>query len=183
MPPRGMIVDFVGRPVGDINAAAVGLPSGNTGSVVLVGVGDAAVVLFLELVFDGVRAGIAAQPEVLDEALALLIGLQPHEGGPFLVGDDVDDVLVQPLAIRRGQLFAQRLFLGLALLIGHRPSDRLGRLLSVFLGSVFLVPVAWVVCCATAKTHDQKQHGHAENRKASSFHTAHRFLGTGLYLF
>ena len=43
--------DFVGRSVGDINAAAVGLPPGNARREMLVGVGDPAVVFFLELVF------------------------------------------------------------------------------------------------------------------------------------
>jgi hypothetical protein len=62
----------------------------------LVGVGDAPVVLFLELVLDGIRRGIAAQPELLDELLALFVGLQALESGALLVGDDVGDVLVQP---------------------------------------------------------------------------------------
>ena len=55
MPPEGWIFDFVRRAVGNVDAAAVGLPAGDTGSEVLVGVGDAAVVLFLEFVLDGVR--------------------------------------------------------------------------------------------------------------------------------
>ena len=63
----------------------------------LVGVGDAPVVLFLELVLDGIGRGVAAQPELLDELLALFVGLQALEGCLLLVGDDVGDVLVQPL--------------------------------------------------------------------------------------
>ena len=77
----------------------------------LVGVGDAAVVLFLELVFDGVRRGVAAQPELLDELLALVVGLQVLEGGPLLVGDDVGHVLVEPLAVGRLQLLFELGFL------------------------------------------------------------------------
>ncbi len=72
----GMGFDFVGRAVSDVDAPAVGLPAGNARSVMLVGVSDAAVVLFLELVLDGIRGGIAAQPELLDELLALFIGLR-----------------------------------------------------------------------------------------------------------
>ena len=52
------------------------LPAGNAGSVMLVGVGDAPVMLFLEFVFDGVRGGIAAQPELFDELFALFVGFQ-----------------------------------------------------------------------------------------------------------
>ena len=103
----GMRFDFVRRPVHDVDAAAVGLPAGDARSVMLVGVRDAPVVLFLELVFFGVGRGIAAQPELLDELLALFVGAQALERCPLLVGDDVGDVFVQPLLIRRFQLFAQ----------------------------------------------------------------------------
>ena len=75
-----MRLDLVRRSVRDVDAAAVGLPAGNAGGVMLVGVGDAAVVLFLELVLDGVRRGIAAQPELLDELLALFVGVQALPG-------------------------------------------------------------------------------------------------------
>ena len=64
---RGMRLDFVGRAISDINASAVGFPAGDARSVMVVGVRDAAVVLFLELVLFGVRGGVAPQPELLDE--------------------------------------------------------------------------------------------------------------------
>ena len=105
-----MRFDFVGRAEGDVDAAAVRLPAGDAGGVPLVGVGDAAVVLFLVLVFLRVRRGIAAQPELLDELLALLVGGQALEGLALFVGDDVDDVFVQPLAVRSFQLLAELLF-------------------------------------------------------------------------
>ncbi len=85
----------------------------------LVGVRDAAVVLFLELVFLGVGRGIAPQPELLDELLALLVGLQPLEGRSLFVGDDVTDVFVEPLLIGRFQLFAELRFVLLSLLVGE----------------------------------------------------------------
>ena len=53
--------------------AAVGLPAGLAGGKMLVGVSDAPVVLFAELVLWRVRIGVAAQPEVLDECVALLV--------------------------------------------------------------------------------------------------------------
>src|SRR5207253_7678299 len=70
----GMVLDFVRRPIGDVDAATVRLPSGDTRRVALVGVRNAAVVLFFEFVFSSVGRGIAAQPELLDELLALLVG-------------------------------------------------------------------------------------------------------------
>ncbi len=123
MPPEGCDLDFVGRAVGDVDAAAVGLPAGNTRSVMLVGVGDAAVVLFFELVLDGIRGGIAAQPELLDELLALFVGLQPFEGGALFIGDDVGHVFVQPLAIGGLELLAELRFALLAFLFGQRLGD------------------------------------------------------------
>ena len=102
-----MVFDFVRRAVRDVDAAAVGLPARDARGVVLVGVGDAAVVLFLELVLDGIGRGVAAQPELLDELLALFVGLQPLEGRALFIGDDVGDVLVQPLAVGSLQLLAE----------------------------------------------------------------------------
>src|SRR5581483_9343096 len=68
---RGVRLDLIRRPVHNVDAAAIGFPAGDTRSVVLVGVGDTAVVLFLELVFDRIGGRIAAKPELLDELLAL----------------------------------------------------------------------------------------------------------------
>ena len=45
-----MRLDFVRRAEHDVDAAAVGLPARNAGGEMLVGVGDAPVVLFLEFV-------------------------------------------------------------------------------------------------------------------------------------
>ena len=80
-----MRFDFVGRAVFNIDAAAIGLPSRDTRREPVVGVGDAAIMLFAEFVFFGVRSRIAAQPELLDELLALLVGGQRFESLPFLV--------------------------------------------------------------------------------------------------
>ncbi len=138
--------------------------------------------LFTEFVFDGVRGGVAAEPEVLDELLALFIGLQTHEGGAFLIGDDVGDVLIQPMAIGRGKLFAELLFLGLALLIGHGPGSGLGDFLVGLLTVVGLFRAIVLLrrLLRDGENARQKRPSEAEQGKASSFHTAHRrFLDQG----
>ena len=90
----------------------------------LVGVGDAAVVLFLEFVLFGVGRGIAPQPELLDELLAFFVGIELLESLAFFVGDDVSHVFVEPLLPRRFQLFLERRFLLFALFLGERLGDR-----------------------------------------------------------
>ena len=65
----------------------------------LVRVGDALVILFAEFVFVRVRIGIAAAPEFFDEVFALVVGGQFLKGFSFFVGDDVGDVLVEPVFV------------------------------------------------------------------------------------
>ena len=60
----------------DPDAAAISFPAGNAGSEVLVGISDALVVFLFELVFVGVRIGIAPAPEFFDKALALVVSLR-----------------------------------------------------------------------------------------------------------
>src|SRR5581483_2555601 len=93
---RGVGFDLVGRTVHDVNAAPVRLPSGDAGGKTLVGICDATVVLVLVLVFDGIGSGIATQPELLDELVALLVVGKLVKGGALLVRNDPADVLVQP---------------------------------------------------------------------------------------
>ena len=45
----GMRLDFVRRAPHDVNPAAIGFPAGNARGVMLVGIGDAAIVLFLKV--------------------------------------------------------------------------------------------------------------------------------------
>src|SRR5437763_14696742 len=104
-----MRINLVGGPIHDVNAAAVALPAGDAGGEVLVGVGDAAVVLFFVFVFDGVGRGIAAQPELLDEVIAFLVVGKLLEGGALFVGDDPAHALVEPVLVRLAQLFLQAL--------------------------------------------------------------------------
>jgi hypothetical protein len=65
----------------------------------LVGVSDAFVILFLELVFVGVRVRVAPPPESLYELLALFIRFQLFEGFPLFIRDDVGDILFQPFFV------------------------------------------------------------------------------------
>ena len=83
----------------------------------LVGVGDAAVVFFLEGVFGGIGIGIAALPELLDELLAFFVGLEMQEGVALFGGDDVDDVFVEPLLIL-GIEFVIQIFVSFGALLG-----------------------------------------------------------------
>ena len=101
----GMRFDLVGWPVHDVNAAAIGFPSRDARRIVVVGIGDAAVVLFLEFVLDGIGRRIPPQPELLDELLTLFVSVQALECGPLFVSDNVSDVLLEPLFIRGFQLF------------------------------------------------------------------------------
>src|SRR5947207_10851537 len=94
-----MGLNGVGLAERNIDVAAVRLPARLAGGVVLVGVGDAPVVLFAELVFGGIGIGIAAQPELLDERLALLIVAQVLESLPFVIGDDVGHILLEPVLV------------------------------------------------------------------------------------
>src|SRR5579871_6809999 len=115
-----MLVALVRRPERDVDAAAVGLPSRNSRSEMLVRVGDAAVVLFLELVFQRVGCRIAPQPELFDELLALFVRLKTLERGALLIGDDVEHILAQPLPVRSLEIFAEFLFFFLLLFFGKR---------------------------------------------------------------
>jgi hypothetical protein len=102
-----VVLDLIGRPIGDVDAAAVCLPAGNSRSVALVGVGDTPVVLFFEFVLDRVRRGIAAEPELLDKLLPLVIGGETPPRLALLIRDNLRHILVDPLLIRCFQLFVQ----------------------------------------------------------------------------
>ena len=99
----------------------------------LVGIGDAAVVLFFELVLFRIGRGIAAQPELLDELVALFVVGELGEGGALFIGDDVAHVLVEPFLVGLADLLLQRLFVGAALLFGKRLGERIHFRLSFFL--------------------------------------------------
>src|SRR6266571_2678357 len=151
-----MALDFIRRTVGNIDAATIGLPAGNARGVMLVGVSDAAVMLFLVLVFDGIRGRIAAHPERFDKRFALVVGLEALEDAPLFVGDDVGDVFVQPLAVRGQQLLAELLLT----LLNFFGAERLGDGLAL-LGGLFGI-IALLRGCE--KAHRERQ-GNAGNRE------------------
>ena len=111
--------DLIGRAPHDVHPPAIRPPPGNARGEALIGVGDPAVVLFLEFVFDGVRRGIAPLPERLDELLALFIGLQLQERRALFIGNDVRDFLFQPFLIRGGEFFFElpQVFLALVVVL------------------------------------------------------------------
>ena len=78
----------------------------------LVGIGDALVVLLAKLVFISVRIGIAPAPELFNETFALVVGFELLESLALFVGDDVSDVLLQPVLVSLLQfrLYVARLF-------------------------------------------------------------------------
>src|SRR5690348_18452569 len=90
--------------VHDVNAAAVGLPAGNAGGKMLVGVGDAPVDLVLVRIVNAVGSGVAALPELLDELIALLVVAQLEKSFALLVGDDPAHVLIEPFLVGLAQI-------------------------------------------------------------------------------
>ena len=65
----------------------------------LVGIRNAPVMFFLGGIIGGIRIGIAPLPELLDKLFALFVGLQLYERAPLLIGNNVDDVFVQPFLV------------------------------------------------------------------------------------
>jgi hypothetical protein len=94
-----MAFDFVGLTPGYIDSTAIGLPAGDAGSIMLVGISYALVVLLAKFVLISVRIGIATAPELFNETLALVVGLQLLKGLPFFVSDDVGNVFVLPILV------------------------------------------------------------------------------------
>src|SRR5271170_2440112 len=110
-----MRVDFVGRAVHDVDPSPVTLPARDSRSEMFVRIGDAPVVFFLVFVFFRVGSGVAALPEGFDKVIALFVIRELLKGGSFLVGDNPDYVLVQPLLIGFAEFDVQVSFLLLLL--------------------------------------------------------------------
>src|SRR5882672_3952067 len=90
-----MRIDFVGRTPDDVNVAAIAFPAGDAGGEMFVGVGDAAVVFFLEFVDGGGGVGIVVGKDNFDELFAFFVGAEAIEGGALFRRDDVDEILVE----------------------------------------------------------------------------------------
>jgi len=95
----GVGLNAVGLAVCNIDMTAVGLPSRLACGKVLVGIGDAGIVLFAKLIVRGVRVRIASQPEVLDERIPFFVIAQVFERLQLGIRDDPVNVLVDPLLI------------------------------------------------------------------------------------
>src|SRR5712671_3783108 len=107
-----MAFDLVRFAPGNINAATIGFPARDARGVMLVGIGDALVILFAKLVLISVRIGIAAAPEFFNEAFALIVGFEFPERFSLFVGNDVGDVFIQPVLVSpfEFRLYIARLF-------------------------------------------------------------------------
>src|SRR5580704_14424418 len=92
-----MLFDLVWWAEQDVSSSTGGFPAGCCSrEEMFVGVGNPAIVLLLEFILRRSRGGIAAQPELLDELFALLVGSELLISGCFFLRDDVDHVLGQP---------------------------------------------------------------------------------------
>ncbi len=100
--PLRVALKRVGLTVHDVNAAAIGSPAGNAGRKMLIGISDAAIMLFFHRIIDRIRIGIAPLPELLDELLAFFVRLQCEKSFALGICNDEDDILVQPLFVRGG---------------------------------------------------------------------------------
>src|ERR1700743_2334020 len=80
----------------DLNVSAVRLPAWLARGIVLIRVGNSAVVLLSEFIVGRVRIRVATKPELLDKGVTLFVVAQVLESLAFLVGDDVGDVLIEP---------------------------------------------------------------------------------------
>src|SRR5579863_989304 len=87
----GMRVDLVRRAERDIDSPAIRLPTRRFGlrAKVFIRVTDPPVMLGSERVLDRARRGVAARPELLNECLALAVGLKLIESIPLRIGDNV----------------------------------------------------------------------------------------------
>src|SRR5258708_39291908 len=94
-----MTHNLVGRPIHDVEAATIGLPTRNTSREMLVRVGEPPIMLFLEHVIRRTWSWIAAFPENFDEVVALLVGCKPRVLRAFFICNDPTHVFVQPLLV------------------------------------------------------------------------------------
>ena len=115
---------FIGWSKGDVDATAIRFPTRNARSIPFIGIGDAAIVFFLKFVFSGIGSRIATQPELFNELFAFIFSAQTFEGSFFFVSDDVEYVLIQPLAVRSFQFFAQLFFATLLFFFSQRLGNR-----------------------------------------------------------
>src|SRR6185312_90987 len=122
---RWVGVDFRGLAVLDVYAPAVRPPSGNARCIVIVGIGDTAVVFVFEFVLGRIRGGIAALPEGLNKMVALFVVRELHEGLFFLVSNNVGHVFVHPLLKYIADFRFKSLLVFFFLFCGQRTDERI----------------------------------------------------------
>src|SRR5436190_2112311 len=107
---------LVRRAEHNVDASAVGLPSGDAAGEMFVGVGDPRVIFLAILIGIGVWIGIAAQPELFDELFAFVVSLQGVECLALFVGDNPTDIFVLPAFVDALDAFLASLIVLLFLL-------------------------------------------------------------------
>jgi hypothetical protein len=78
----------------DPDASAIGLPSGDSRSKVLIRVSDALVIFLFKLVLVRVGIGIATAPKLLNESLSFVVRRQLLKSLSLFLRDDVRNILV-----------------------------------------------------------------------------------------
>src|SRR5580658_618670 len=126
-----MRLNLIGCAPDDVDTAAISFPSRKAGAEMLVGVGDAAIMLFLVFVLGSVGRWVAAQPEVFDELITLFVVGERFECGDLFGRDDVDHVLFQPLLVGAAQLLFQSFGVLFLLLLGQRTLQGIGLITSL----------------------------------------------------
>ncbi len=169
-----MRVDAVRFAVSDIHVTAIGLPSRLASSEMLVRIGDAAIVLFAELILRRVGIRIAAQPEVLNKGFPLFIVRQAFERLHLLIGDDPAHVLVEPLLIGAFQLLLQFLLLLEFLFIAKRPVERVLRRLFDIAASIW----GCGLLAVQGGKEDESTGGQGKKADNAMTNRIHRFLWT-----
>jgi hypothetical protein len=93
--------NLIGLAEPDVDAPAIGLPSGGAAGVMLVGVSDTRVMLFAVFIGVGVRVGVAAVPEAFDSKNRCSIkSLLPGPPDAVIPLGFVWDVFVRTRAMR-----------------------------------------------------------------------------------
>src|SRR3989442_13563007 len=97
------------RSQGDIDSPAIGAPALQTRFVseTLIRKGDALIVLLPIAIRSCPRQRIADLPEALDEFLAVCLIRQSQKGVPLILGNDVGDLLFDPLLVARREPLAR----------------------------------------------------------------------------
>src|SRR5579862_1210904 len=100
-----MRFELIWRAPDDVGTSTIRSPSRNSRGKPFVGIGNAPVMLFLELVFYCVGSWVAALPERFDKLLSLFVRRELQERGPLFVADDVGNFLFEPFLVGSRKLF------------------------------------------------------------------------------